>query len=821
MTNTPNLALPYIDAAQAQKHVTHNEALRGLDALVQTAIVTRALSAAPGTPADGACYILSAAGTGGWAGQPAATVAAWQDGIWVFYPPKTGWLAWVADEATTVTYTGTAWQIFGVPPSVPQLGINTTADATNRLAVKSPAILFDNTGNGAQVKINKAAATDTASLLYQDGYSGRVEMGLASDDDFHLKVSPDGSVWKEALRIDRTSGLASAFGDPAVALGIATKQYVDAHSGLVTPGGSSGQIQYNNSGALGGFTASGDASINGATGAVTIAANAVTNAKAAQMAAGTLKGNSTGASANPADLSAAQAKALLAISSADVSGLGALAAASSVSLTSQATGTLQAAQEPAHTGDVTNLAGSLALTIAANAVTNAKAAQMAAATLKGNNTGATANAFDLTAAQVKALLAISSADVSGLGALAAASSVSLTSQVTGTLQAAQEAAHTGDVTNPAGSLALTIAANAVTNAKSAQMAAGTLKGNSTGASANAADLSATQAKALLAISSADVSGLGALAAASSVSLTSQATGTLQEAQEPAHTGDVTNPAGNLALTIAANAVTNAKAAQMAAATLKGNNTGAVANALDLTAAQVKALLTIAAADVSGLATIATTGNASDALWANSVPQVGINATADTTNRLAVASAASLFNHTGAGHQLKLNKAAAANTASVLYQDNFSGRAEIGLTGDDNFHFKVSPDGATFKEALLLDRTSGLGTVFGDPAVALGIATKQYVDARSSGAAAITEIEIDFGASAVRSKKFLISDAAVLASSKVVPQQSGKAATGRQADENEMDMLHLRAAPAAGTFTLYAACLTGRVNGKFKINYQVG
>ncbi len=728
MTNTPNLALPYIDAAQAQKHVTHNEALRGLDALVQTAIVTRALSAAPGTPADGACYILSAAGTGGWAGQPAATVAAWQDGIWVFYPPKTGWLAWVADEATTVTYTGTAWQIFGVSPSVPQLGINTTADATNRLAVKSPAILFDNTGNGAQVKINKAAATDTASLLYQDGYSGRAEMGLASDDDFHLKVSPDGSVWKEALRIDRTSGLASAFGDPAVALGIATKQYVDAHSGLVTPGGSSGQIQYNNSGALGGFTASGDASINGATGAVTIAANAVTNAKAAQMAAGTLKGNSTGASANPADLSAAQAKALL---------------------------------------------------------------------------------------------AISSADVSGLGALAAASSVSLTSQVTGTLQAAQEAAHTGDVTNPAGSLALTIAANAVTNAKAAQMAAGTLKGNSTGAFANAADLSATQAKALLAISSADVSGLGALAAASSVSLTSQATGTLQEAQEPAHTGDVTNPAGNLALTIAANAVTNAKAAQMAAATLKGNNTGAVANALDLTAAQVKALLTIAAADVSGLATIATTGNASDALWANSVPQVGINATADTTNRLAVASAASLFNHTGAGHQLKLNKAAAANTASVLYQDNFSGRAEIGLTGDDNFHFKVSPDGATFKEALLLDRTSGLGTVFGDPAVALGIATKQYVDARSSGAAAITEIEIDFGASAVRSKKFLISDAAVLASSKVVPQQSGKAATGRQADENEMDMLHLRAAPAAGTFTLYAACLTGRVNGKFKINYQVG
>lgn len=53
-------------------------------------------------------------------------------------------------------------------------------------------------------------------------------------------------------------------------------------------------------------------------------------------------------------------------------------------------------------------------TITANVVTNAKAAQMAANTIKGNNTGVTANATDLTNTQVKTLLAISESDVTNL-----------------------------------------------------------------------------------------------------------------------------------------------------------------------------------------------------------------------------------------------------------------------------------------------------------------------------------------------------------------------------------------------------------------------
>ena len=57
MTDTPRLALPAIEAAQAQKHVTHNEALVLLDALTHLAVESRALSAPPGSPGEGSSYI--------------------------------------------------------------------------------------------------------------------------------------------------------------------------------------------------------------------------------------------------------------------------------------------------------------------------------------------------------------------------------------------------------------------------------------------------------------------------------------------------------------------------------------------------------------------------------------------------------------------------------------------------------------------------------------------------------------------------------------------------------------------------------------------
>lgn len=433
MADSTHLKLPYIDANQAQKHVTHNEAVRLLDALVQMAVISRTLTTPPGSPADGDRYIVASGATGAWVAWD-LTIAYYVDGAWMKLVPQQGWLAWIEAESVHVRWDGSAWgglssggsvawgsitgtlssqtdlqsalngkaatghthpstdisdstaagralltaadaaaqtalldtvssaakglapgggtsaQVLkgdgtwstvgtsgiandavsntklanmgagtlkgnntgatadpldltatqvtamldtmvasgasakkGLAPAppltsgtvlylredgtwadfqlLPMLGVNATADATNKLAVKSGAILFDNIGNGIQAKLNKNAAADTASYLFQTGYSGRAEFGLTGDDDFHVKVSADGSAWTEALLINRTTGI------------------------------------------------------------VTLTNNSVANAALADMLTNRFKGRTTAGSGDPEDLTGTQATALLDIFTSALKGL--------------------------------------------------------------------------------------------------------------------------------------------------------------------------------------------------------------------------------------------------------------------------------------------------------------------------------------------------------------------------------------------------------------------------------------------------------------------------------------------------------------------
>lgn len=210
MQSSRRLSLPYLQPSQAQKHVTHNEALQKLDILVQMAIESFEATTPPAAPVEGEIHALGAAPTGAWAGH-GDTLAAWVEGAWLFLAPQEGWQALDKAGGGLKIRTDTGWED-PTPPDMaylPGVGVNAAHDTTNRLSVAAPATLLTHEGAGHQLKINKKTGADTASLLFQTGWAGRAEMGTAGGDDFAIKVSVDGSSWTTALSFDAATGRAS------------------------------------------------------------------------------------------------------------------------------------------------------------------------------------------------------------------------------------------------------------------------------------------------------------------------------------------------------------------------------------------------------------------------------------------------------------------------------------------------------------------------------------------------------------------------------------------------------------------------------------
>jgi hypothetical protein len=215
MSDTTRLKLPRIDAAQSQKHVTHNEALESLDALVHLSVTARNVLSPPATPVEGMAVIVGPSALGAFAGQ-SFNVAAFGDNAWRFYAPRLGWRAYVESESLFYVFDGGDWVKQRVDlqdvQNLRYAGFGTSADAQNPISAKLNAALFAarSVGEGGtgdlRFTLNRSQGTNVVSQLYQSNWSGRAETGLMGDDKYRIKVSADGSTWKDALYADPMTG---------------------------------------------------------------------------------------------------------------------------------------------------------------------------------------------------------------------------------------------------------------------------------------------------------------------------------------------------------------------------------------------------------------------------------------------------------------------------------------------------------------------------------------------------------------------------------------------------------------------------------------
>jgi hypothetical protein len=193
------------------------------------------------------------------------------------------------DGLATVATSGSYADLTNKPaiPSIPgslagqnidntgRLGINTT-DSNNPLSVNGPSVLFSNSGD-VRAAISKGAAANTAAVTLQDNFSTRAQLGLIGNDNFTIVTSPDGAVFNNAIvatasgavSFPNTAGFAGDSGSggasglvPATGAGdAAAGKFLKADGswsvpgGGGSPGGSSGQLQFNSSGTFAGAAA--------------------------------------------------------------------------------------------------------------------------------------------------------------------------------------------------------------------------------------------------------------------------------------------------------------------------------------------------------------------------------------------------------------------------------------------------------------------------------------------------------------------------------------------------------------------------------------
>ena len=97
------LSLPLIQPSQAQKHITHNEALQILDAVVQLVVIASDQATPPQTPQTGDRYIVAPSGSGAWAGHE-GDIAVYTGTNWIFITPLPGWSAQVLNPKGTALF---------------------------------------------------------------------------------------------------------------------------------------------------------------------------------------------------------------------------------------------------------------------------------------------------------------------------------------------------------------------------------------------------------------------------------------------------------------------------------------------------------------------------------------------------------------------------------------------------------------------------------------------------------------------------------------------------------------------------------------------
>jgi len=215
MSNTAQLGLPLIQAAQAQKHVTVNEAFLRLDGLVNLVLQSATETVPPGVVVDGVCYAVPVGAVNAWAGHE-GLIAIGANGGWDFAQPGRGWRAFVADRGVGAVFDGFGWRngFATLSPHNAGLAMNVAEVdhvitpgpvSTTSFVIPSNAVVVGVTGRVTM----DISGTLTSWSLGNPGAAGRYGAGIGLGAGAWVRgvlSSPTAFYAPEVLQLDAVGG---------------------------------------------------------------------------------------------------------------------------------------------------------------------------------------------------------------------------------------------------------------------------------------------------------------------------------------------------------------------------------------------------------------------------------------------------------------------------------------------------------------------------------------------------------------------------------------------------------------------------------------
>ena len=230
-TTTPRLSLPFLQAGQALKNITHNEALQRLDTGLYLSCSNMAADNLPADPVEGHAYVISQTPDGSLMDR-IGHIGVYVSSRWAWFIPKSGWVLWDETGATLRVFDGSDWAASfseSQAETLPFLGLNAAASADQRLSISSASSLFNHDGDSHRLTLNRASEADTASVIFQTNFGGGAELGLTGAGGFSLKISSDDGAFAEKMSASESYPgiLSPAFASLRVSIESETAAFVE------------------------------------------------------------------------------------------------------------------------------------------------------------------------------------------------------------------------------------------------------------------------------------------------------------------------------------------------------------------------------------------------------------------------------------------------------------------------------------------------------------------------------------------------------------------------------------------------------------------